>query len=204
MTCGVYKIANKIDGKVYIGSSVEISRRWRVHKNQLRRNEHHSAKLQRAWLKHGEDAFEFSTLLICERAMTIVYEARAIAAYDAVSSGYNCSPDAGPYSLGHACSDDTRAKIGAANRGKHRSEIALARLKTARAGKKPALGMRHTQESKNRMSAARRGKRLSPERAEALRLTRVGTTHSAETRAKISAARRKHSTKLNPDAARKP
>ena len=30
--CGIYKIANKINGKCYIGQSIDIKRRWRQHK----------------------------------------------------------------------------------------------------------------------------------------------------------------------------
>ena len=33
MTCGIYKIENKINGKVYIGQSIEIERRWQKHLN---------------------------------------------------------------------------------------------------------------------------------------------------------------------------
>ena len=32
MTCGIYKIENKINGKVYIGQSINIERRWKNHK----------------------------------------------------------------------------------------------------------------------------------------------------------------------------
>lgn len=28
MTCGIYKIENKINGKLYIGQSVNIEKRW--------------------------------------------------------------------------------------------------------------------------------------------------------------------------------
>ena len=32
MTCGIYKIENKINGKIYIGQSVNIERRWKDHR----------------------------------------------------------------------------------------------------------------------------------------------------------------------------
>ena len=30
--CGIYKIGNKVNGKCYIGQSIDIKRRWRQHK----------------------------------------------------------------------------------------------------------------------------------------------------------------------------
>jgi len=56
---GIYKIVNKINNNLYIGSSKRLKRRWYIHKGQLRKNKHHSIYLQRAWNKYGEQAFEF-------------------------------------------------------------------------------------------------------------------------------------------------
>lgn len=59
---GIYKIANKINGKFYIGSSNDIKDRWREHRNALNQNKHHSNHLQRAWNKYGEENFEFEII----------------------------------------------------------------------------------------------------------------------------------------------
>ncbi len=56
---GIYKIINKIDGKYYIGSSVDIFTRWRKHREALKRNQHRNRYLQRAWNKYGINSFEF-------------------------------------------------------------------------------------------------------------------------------------------------
>ena len=32
MTCGIYMIQNKINGKIYIGQAVDIEDRWKIHK----------------------------------------------------------------------------------------------------------------------------------------------------------------------------
>lgn len=55
----IYKIINKIDGKYYVGSSIEIKRRWRNHRNCLRSNKHHNNYLQNAWNKYGPETFDF-------------------------------------------------------------------------------------------------------------------------------------------------
>jgi len=58
----VYTIKNILDGKMYIGSSIDIERRKRQHLNSLLKNEHHSIHLQRAWNKYGKDNFVFEIL----------------------------------------------------------------------------------------------------------------------------------------------
>lgn len=57
---GIYQIKNTVNGKSYIGSSVDIKRRKKEHKGRLRNNSHENQHLQGAWNKYGEDAFEFS------------------------------------------------------------------------------------------------------------------------------------------------
>ena len=56
---GIYKIINKIDGKIYIGSSNNIDRRWRQHTSALNNQRHENDYLQRSWDKHGKESFEF-------------------------------------------------------------------------------------------------------------------------------------------------
>ena len=56
---GIYFITNTINGKTYVGSSNHISRRWNMHKHDLRKNKHDNTHLQRAWNKYGENVFKF-------------------------------------------------------------------------------------------------------------------------------------------------
>jgi group I intron endonuclease len=58
----IYKIKNKVNGKFYIGSTLDYKDRWRDHINALRKQKHHSIHLQRAWNKYGEDNFEFEVI----------------------------------------------------------------------------------------------------------------------------------------------
>ena len=39
MTCGIYKIENKINGKLYIGQSINIEERWKNHKTHYKIND---------------------------------------------------------------------------------------------------------------------------------------------------------------------
>jgi group I intron endonuclease len=57
--CGIYAIKNKINGKMYIGSSYNIKQRFTAHKSALKNNNHRNKHLQNAWNKYGEDNFEF-------------------------------------------------------------------------------------------------------------------------------------------------
>lgn len=95
---GIYKITCKIDNKIYIGSSDDIIRRWRDHKNCLRRNCHHSKFLQRAWNKYGEDNFSFEIVeLVNDINLLLENEQKYLNQYDSCNpaNGYNLSKIAG-------------------------------------------------------------------------------------------------------------
>lgn len=51
---GVYEIRNTLNNKRYIGSSINIYRRWRDHKRMLNLSVHPNKHLQSAWNKYGE------------------------------------------------------------------------------------------------------------------------------------------------------
>jgi hypothetical protein len=61
---GIYKIVNKINGKYYIGSSINIHRRWREHKCGLLNNKHPNLHLQKSWNKYGCNNFDFIIISI--------------------------------------------------------------------------------------------------------------------------------------------
>ena len=63
---GLYAIVNTVNNKSYVGSSNNIGRRIKEHKNELRRNEHFCKHLQNSWNKHGESLFQFKTIGVCE------------------------------------------------------------------------------------------------------------------------------------------
>jgi group I intron endonuclease len=59
---GIYKISNKVNGKIYIGSAKEFKRRFSQHHCSLKKGTHHNKHLQAAWNQHGESAFVFEVI----------------------------------------------------------------------------------------------------------------------------------------------
>lgn len=71
---GVYRIRNKVNGKFYIGRSIDINKRFYQHKSALRKGKHGSIYLQRAWDKYGEDNFIFEPLVLCSEDESLILE----------------------------------------------------------------------------------------------------------------------------------
>lgn len=87
---GIYKIENKVNGKVYVGQSKDIEKRWKEHKAMLKKNNHHSIKLQRAWNKYGADNFDFSVIELTNKVINLDdMERKYMQQYDSVVNGYN-------------------------------------------------------------------------------------------------------------------
>ena len=71
---GIYKITNLVNGKIYYGSSKDIEKRWRIHKNNLNNNKHHNIKLLNAWNKYGEENFKFDIIEECNETILLERE----------------------------------------------------------------------------------------------------------------------------------
>ena len=63
----VYKITNLLNNMVYIGSSVEVERRWRQHKQaSINENDHHyNYPLMKAFREFGINNFKFEVVETC-------------------------------------------------------------------------------------------------------------------------------------------
>jgi group I intron endonuclease len=89
---GIYAIRNKLNNKYYIGQSIDISRRIRDHKLDLRKNRHYNIHLQRSWNKYGKDAFEFKIIEVVNDADILDdKEIGYISFYNSFEGGYNQS-----------------------------------------------------------------------------------------------------------------
>ncbi len=93
----VYRIICITTKKFYVGSSVNVARRWRQHRATLRRGEHGSIYLQRAWDKYGESAFEIEVIEFVERDRLTEREQHYITCTGCCDPliGFNMSPTAG-------------------------------------------------------------------------------------------------------------
>ncbi len=89
MNCGVYVIQHRDSNKCYVGSSIDLVKRFKTHRKQLENNVHHSKKLQRAWNKYGPNAFDISVALYCDADNRLMYEQIVIDAMQASTVGYN-------------------------------------------------------------------------------------------------------------------
>ncbi len=71
---GIYHIKNCCNNKLYIGSSINILERWKVHKYQLNKNTHDNKYLQNAWNKYGQNNFEFQIIKLITNLNEIINE----------------------------------------------------------------------------------------------------------------------------------
>lgn len=66
---GIYKI--KINNKIYIGSSVNVKNRLRVHLQTLKGKKHHNKTMQNLFNKYGENEIYFELVEECEKDILI-------------------------------------------------------------------------------------------------------------------------------------
>lgn len=62
---GIYKITNTINGKIYIGKSKNIGRRWCVHKCPSTQVSEYQSPIYKAMKKYGNDKFNIEILEEC-------------------------------------------------------------------------------------------------------------------------------------------
>ena len=76
---GIYKIVNIVNGKIYIGSALNIYNRIFgsssiSHLKALKNNNHINKKLQNSFNKYGEDSFEFFIVEKCIKEELLIRE----------------------------------------------------------------------------------------------------------------------------------
>ncbi|MDP3986985.1 MAG: NUMOD3 domain-containing DNA-binding protein [Nanoarchaeota archaeon] len=157
---GIYCIVNIVNGKIYIGSAINLRKRYVSHKNSLNRGDHHNSHLQRSWNKYGECCFDFQILEICEKKKSLIkkeqYWLDYYRSYDR-EIGYNISFKAGS-TLGVKCSEEKKIKISNFHKGKKLSEEHRKKLSDSEKGENnPFYGKHHSEESKRKISESRKG-----------------------------------------------
>ena len=91
--CGIYKIENLVNGKVYIGQSVDIYRRWKAHKyvSNEENREGYNKPLYRAFRKYGIDNFSFEVIEECLEETRSEKEIYYIEKYNSYIGGENAN-----------------------------------------------------------------------------------------------------------------
>jgi group I intron endonuclease len=190
---GIYKITDKHNGFIYIGSSKNIPNRWKQHKWVLNRGTHHSKHLQNSWNKYGADSFTWEILEECaaDKETLLAREQHYI---DSLNPQYNNAPKAGSR-LGSKASDETKARMSASMKGKNtapKSDETKRKLSLACSNppeiirekmRQSKLGTNHSEETKARMSAAHTGKSKDPKSIAKRTATR--NAHIAEKRSTL-------------------
>jgi group I intron endonuclease len=190
-TSGIYAIACSGNGRVYIGSGVNLSLRWRKHYRELIKGHHHNLPLQRSWAKYGPESFTFSVLEYVPLDHLIEREQYHLSSRD-IDTLFNLSPSAGSI-LGFKQSPETcelmrRQRLGI----QVHTEETKARLSERFKGivrRQP--GWKMTEEQKRQLSIAHTGKPLSAEHIAKVALTSKGRIHTPEAKAKITASKTK-------------
>lgn len=183
----IYHVACSANERVYVGSTTKATprQRWLEHLHRLRKGDHHSPLLQRAWDKYGEAAFSFAVvetvddgaqLLVREQFHVDLNGARLLNGSRMVSEGHLAANEA---TRGRRQPDDERAR---------RSESA----KRAYAeGRNPAARP-WSDERKAEHSKRLRGRRMPPvseSTRQAISLAKRGTKRTPESVAKQQATR---------------
>lgn len=89
---GIYSITSP-SGKRYVGSAVNIRRRWHTHRAHLKKGKHHCRALQRAYDKYAGDLV-YSVLVLCPKE-DLIKEEQFQMDIAGVGTLYNSAPKAG-------------------------------------------------------------------------------------------------------------
>lgn len=150
---GIYRILNTANSRAYIGSSQDISGRWKTHRRDLRANRHANRHLQNAWNKYGEQVFCFEVVHVFDTTENLI-KAEDGEISDAKESGI--------------CVYNTRLSA-ANNRGLKlgpRSASTKAKISKSRAGIVPCnIGIKWNEDRRNALTQDGRHRLGAPRRS---------------------------------------
>lgn len=108
-TSGIYAIENTLTGERYVGSSVNMRKRWNVHKTYLRQGRHPNHPLQQVVQQHGVDVLLHVVLEEVPEARLIEREQHW---FDTLQPEYNLRSFArSTGGLGKKVSEETKARM---------------------------------------------------------------------------------------------
>jgi group I intron endonuclease len=183
MNAGIYGIRNTVNGKWYVGSSINIQRRWQKHTQRLRTGKHENTKLQRAWNKYGENAWEWVIFQYLPPETKALEEAetQTIALLRAVKNGYNQSEVGGRVTW----TQEMRDKVAQRNRERIWTPQMRANSSKGQQGL-VKIPPKITEESRQKMSVKGRGRKKSKEHKKKIGDKHRGKIVSDQTKSKIA------------------
>lgn len=166
MKSGIYAILNIYNEKYYVGSAMNLQKRWYEHLRTLKFNKHFNVLLQRTYNKYWTNPFIFTVLEHCDNKKLIEREQYWI---DKLRPEYNLSPSAGN-TFGLKIS-----LAGRLNMKKPKSESHKNNLSKANLGKK------HSLETKLKMSIAHKNRERLPDVGKLISKKRKGQKMKPQT-----------------------
>lgn len=197
---GIYRIRHIETGRSYVGSSVDIERRWREHIWLIRRNLHRAKHLMHAFQKYGADAFAFEVLEEMPAFNDETRLERENHWIQVLKPAFNVAPVAGStLGMKHSAktienmrksrTPEVLAAISAAQSGRIKSAEEIAKMKASLKGRiSPRKGVKLSDETKAKISKNRAGIARSPEAIAITALKNTGRKRTDEMRARMSAA----------------
>jgi group I intron endonuclease len=179
---GIYAIEHLASGRLYIGSARRVMNRWSEHKCRLRKNAHHSPKLQRSWNKHGAGAFD---LVLIEAVTKDELVTREQYWLDTLKPFFNIRPTANS-PLGLPKSPESIEKTASKLRGRKRTAEQIANMKAGQAAR-DAMTPEELARWRKRLSESRRKWKHKPETIEKFRALK-GYKHTEQARRNMSLA----------------
>lgn len=172
---GIYKITSP-SGRIYIGQSIDIRRRFRYYKNLKCKEQ---PKLYNSLLKYGVDAHKFEIIELCSVKYLNNVERYYQKKYDCVNSGLNMMYVRNDhFSGGH--SEETKQKLREHFKGKPIPE--QTRQALILSNKTRVL----SPESIERFRKASTGRKHTPEAIANMIASKIGKKRSEETKQKMS------------------
>lgn len=198
LNSGIYKITNIVTNDCYMGSALNLRKRKSKHFSDLKLNRHFATYLQNSYNKYGKDNFQFEILAKCPKEYLIkleqwfldslkpAFNTRKLAESSlGVKHSEETKQKMSKIHKGKKVSDDTKVKISEANKGRVFSEEHKLKLSQSASKRKSRILLEETrrllsksklvkpqhksEETKKRMSKAKKGIVFSEEHKQKLK-----------------------------------
>lgn len=156
----IYRITNRVNGKVYVGQTRVPKRRWTDHQYAAKKNV--DTYFYSAVRKYGASNFEYEIVEVCTLAQADDREMYWIRRLRATDKRYGYNTSIGGTSGNNSTSQEVRDKISRAKKGVSAGPCPPERAENIRRAKL-ASGYKHTEETRQKISDRRKGVFLTPE-----------------------------------------